>query len=328
MQNDRATTASGVQPPSADTQLAPDELRIVVPIDFSQSSLRALQWAESIASGRRAVVTVVHAIEPTPLSVTGDAAESLVVRAEDRIRTASAALAAHGIVVVPHCAVGRPWQVVRDAVEQHGADLVLLGNRGLSPIKRTILGSNADRVLRTVASPALVVRAADMPRGHLRVLVATDFSADAAEAILDFRRVFLQSLVRLEVRVVHATIPPGMIESVDMPLIERVDWSRIDSNAHELAEQVAREFRSAGVETSVVVRRGTAARTILSEARDWHADLIVLGRRGMSGFERMILGSTAERVLHAASCAVFTAQCATVASTPSPSSSQRAAIIS
>jgi nucleotide-binding universal stress UspA family protein len=318
MQNDRATSAAGIHPPSDGTQLAPDELRIVVPIDFSHSSLRALQWAESIASGRRAVVTVVHAIEPTPLAVAADAAESLVARAEDRIRTASAALAARGIVAVPHCAVGRPWQVVRDAVEQHGADLVLLGNRGLSPIKRAILGSNADRVLRTVASPALVVRAADMPRGHLRVLVATDFSADAAEAILDFRRLFLRSMVRLEVRVLHATIPPGVIESVDVPLVERVDWSRIDANAHELAEQVAREFRNAGVEASVVVTRGTAARAILAEARAWHADLIVLGRRGMSGVERLILGSTAERVLHAAACAVFTAQCAPVAKAARP----------
>ena len=50
-----------------------------------------------------------------------------------------------------------------------------------------------------------------------------------------------------------ATLPPGMIESVDMPLVERVDWSRLDANAHELAEQVARDFRAAGVQTGVVV---------------------------------------------------------------------------
>jgi nucleotide-binding universal stress UspA family protein len=160
----------------------------------------------------------------------------------------------------------------------------------------------------------------------MRVLVATDFSADAAEAILAFRRLFLLSMVRLEVRIVHATMPPGMIESVDMPLIERVDWSRIDRNAHELAEQVAREFHGSGVEATVVVTRGTAARTILAQAREWHADLIVLGRRGMSGFERMILGSTAERVLHAAPCAVFTAQCAPVAAAAAPA--RRTAIIS
>lgn len=324
MNGDGATLISSTNAPGA---IVPEDIRLLVPVDFSQSSRQALQWAEAMASGRRAVVVIVHAIEPTPLARLDDAAEALVAQAEERVRTLGAGLVARGIAVVAHCGIGRPWHVVREAVAQHGADLVLLGNRGLSPIKRTILGSNADRVLRTVPVPSLVVHAADMPRGQMRVLVATDFSADAAEAVLEFRRLFLRSMVRIEVRIVHATLPPGMIESVDMPLVERVDWSRLDANAHELAEQVARDFRAAGVQTGVVVARGGAARAILAEARAWRADLIVLGRRGMSGFERMILGSTAERVLHAAPCAVFTAQCATVAAEGHMPAAKRAAYI-
>lgn len=324
MHGDSATLRT---PTTATGALAPEDLRLVVPVDFSQSSRQALQWAEALASGRRVVVVIVHAIEPTPLAAMGDAAEALVAQAEERVRTLGAGLAARGIAVVAHCGVGRPWHVVREAVAQHGADLVLLGNRGLSPIKRTVLGSNADRVLRTVPVPTLVVHAGDLPRGQMRVLVATDFSADAAEAVREFRRLFLRSMVRIEVRIVHATLPPGMIESVDMPLIERVDWSRIDTNAHELAEQVAHDFRTAGVQAGVQVVRGRAARTILAEARAWRADLIVLGRRGMSGFERMILGSTAERVLHAAPCAVFTAQHAAVAAEAREPAATRAAYI-
>lgn len=287
-------------------------MRIVVAVDFSQASMRALDWAESLAEGRRATVVAVHAIEPTPLAHVAEAAESLVARGEERVAKACASIARKGVAFEARCAVGRPWSVVREVVEEGGADLVVAGNRGISPVKRAILGSNADRMLRTVAAPALVVRASDAPRGHLRALVATDFSPDAAETVAAFRRIFVRSLVRLEVRVLHASLPPELVESVDVPLVERVDWQSVEARARELADGVAREFRADGIDTSVAVLRGGAARTILAEARGWRADLVVLGRRGMSGFERLIMGSTAERVLHAAGCAVFTAQQAAV----------------
>lgn len=287
-------------------------MRIVVAVDFSQASMRALDWAEAIADGRRATVVAVHAIEPTPLAHLAEAAESLVARGEERVAKACVSIARKGVAFEARCAVGRPWTVVRELVEEGGADLVIAGNRGLSAVKRTILGSNADRVLRTVPVPVLVVHASDAPRGHLRVLVATDFSPDAAETVAAFRRIFVRSMVRLDVRVLHASLPPELVESVDVPLVERVDWQSVEVRARELAEQVAREFRADGIDTSVAVLRGGAARTILAESRAWRADLVVLGRRGMSGLERLIMGSTAERVLHAAGCAVFTAQQAVV----------------
>jgi nucleotide-binding universal stress UspA family protein len=60
-----------------------------------------------------------------------------------------------------------------------------------------------------------------------------------------------------------------------------------------------------GVRTSVVVAHPVAA--ILEAAREWPADLIVLGTHGRSGFERLFLGSVAERVLRKAACPVLTA---------------------
>ena len=294
-------------------------IRIVVAVDFSQPSMRALDWAEALAEGRPSTVVAVHAIEPTPLAHVAEAADSLIVRSEERVSHACASIARKGVAVEAYCAVGRPWTVVRDAVRHRGADLVIVGNRGVSPIKRTLLGSNADRVLRTVSAPALVVHASDAPRGHLRVLVATDFSEDADETVAAFRRLFVRSMVRLDVRVMHATVPPEVIESVDVPLVERVDWSSIEERARQFVHHAAAVFRADGIDTTEHVVRGGASRAILAESRAWRADLVVLGRRGTSGFERLIMGSTAERVMHAAGCAVFTAQHApVVAAHPTP----------
>jgi nucleotide-binding universal stress UspA family protein len=298
-------------------------LRILVPVDFSQSSLRALEWAGALAAGRRAQVVAVHAIEPTPLTTLAETADAMSRRFEERLHRACLGLSGKGIPLLTHCAVGKPWHVVQGAVREFDADMVVMGNRGLSPIRRTLLGSVADRVLRTVAVPVLVLHAADLPREHLRVIVATDFSADAGEAIAAFRQVFLRSMIRLEVRIVHATVPPELLEGAEVPLLERVDWRRLDTEAFEAADRAASAFRADGVDAAISVVRGTAARAVLAEARAWHADMIVLGRRGTSGFERLILGSTAERVIHASPCAVFTAQHAAVAA-----AARRAAYIS
>jgi len=283
----------------------PEPVRIVVGVDFSQPSMRALEWAGALAARRQAMVVAVHAIEPTPLSAMAEAAESLAARAEERLAAACEPVRRHGTPCDIRCAVGRAWQVVSDAVDEGPTDLVLVGNRGMSAMKRAMIGSNADRVLRAVDAPVLVVHASDAVRDRLRVLVATDFSGESDEAVAAFRRLFLPSALRLDARVLHAVVPPVLVESVDAPLLERIDWSRFDEDATERIELVARMLRADGVEASVAVARGGAVRTILAESRAWRADLVVIGRRGMSGLERLFLGSVAERVLHGAACAVF-----------------------
>lgn len=298
---------------TASESAAREPVRIVVGVDFSQPSLRALDWAGVLASGRPATVVAVHAVEPTPLSLMTEAAERLASRGIARLEEQCEGLRRQGLTCIARCEVGRPSQVVRDAVEEQGADLVIVGNRGMTAIKRSMIGSNADRVLRTVDAPVLVVHASDATRERLRALVATDFSEDADEAIAAFRRMFLPSSIRLDARVLHATVPPTALESVDAPLVERVDWTRLAEDAEERVGQVARTLRADGVEASVAVARGGAARTILAETRAWRADLVVIGRRGMSALERIFLGSIAERVLHGAPCAVFCGHRAPVA---------------
>ena len=290
-----------------------ETIRIVVGIDFSQASLRALEWAGALAAGRPAVVIAVHAIEPTPLSLMTDAAERLATRGMERLEVQCEGLRRKGLSCTAHCEVGRPWQVIRSVVTSQGADLVVVGNQGLTAIRRSMIGSNADRVLRAVDAPVLVVHASDAVRERLRVLVATDFSEDSDEAIGAFRRAFLPSMIRLDARILHATVPPALLESAEAPLVGRVDWPRLEEDAAERVEQVARTLRADGVEASVAVARGGAARTILAEARAWRADLVVIGRRGMSALERIFLGSVAERVLHGAPCAVFCGHRAPVA---------------
>jgi len=83
-----------------------------------------------------------------------------------------------------------------------------------------------------------------------------------------------------------------------------IDISNLLKSVRKLAEQTLEKAaalaRKKGVhaETSLVPSRGrSASEVILDETRQWHADLIVMGTHGRRGFNRLLLGSDAERVL-------------------------------
>lgn len=70
-------------------------------------------------------------------------------------------------------------------------------------------------------------------------------------------------------------------------------------------EEAESFLATAGLEVRAVAGVGDPADTIVDEARDWGADLIVLGTRGLGGAQRLVLGSVSTKVLHQAPCDVL-----------------------
>lgn len=80
------------------------------------------------------------------------------------------------------------------------------------------------------------------------------------------------------------------------------------SEAMELVDAIVRELKDAGVSARgevVRVPHGTTPRAILDTAHDEHADLIVMGTRGLSDWSRLLLGSVAHKVVHLADVPVL-----------------------
>ena len=90
----------------------------------------------------------------------------------------------------------------------------------------------------------------------------------------------------------------------------------------DVLEALRREARTAGassnVELEVVAESGSAVSLIVDRAVAWPADLVVIGTHGFSGFDRLLLGSVAERVMHRAPCPVLTVPPAAHAVSPAP----------
>ena len=138
----------------------------------------------------------------------------------------------------------------------------------------------------------------------MKVLLAIDESAYAADATREVESRLL--LPDTEVRVLHVVgtfVPPaatvvdaeGSLESVREDVLDRYQ---------DLVDGVAERLKELGVAAEGVVREGSVGKEIVREAKEWNADLIVIGAHGLTGLESLIMGNVARHVVDHAPCSV------------------------
>ena len=140
---------------------------VLVGTDGSDSSYRAVDRAAEIARDTAATLVIVCAYEPaTPREVAaagdvlGDEAFSVVgsAPAEETLRTAAERAAARGAGKIERVAVaGEPVKSLVSALEEHRADLLVVGNRGLNTLAGRLLGSVPAAVSRRSPCDVLIV---------------------------------------------------------------------------------------------------------------------------------------------------------------------------
>lgn len=224
-----------------------------------------------------------------------------IERAEREIRSARA-----GLSIEPVLIRGRAASVIVDQAGEFGADLVVVGHRGLGAWESRLLGSISAEVVDHAPCPVLVAR--DDRIGP--IVLADDGSPDAraaAQLVVDWP--LLRGVPVTVVGVVDdgfpyaaAVAPPLYAETMDR-FTEAVEAERRSRAA--ACEAVADALREDGIEASVQVRNGDPAHQIIAAARALDAGLVVIGTRGQTGLRRLILGSVARNVLLSAPCSVL-----------------------
>lgn len=137
-----------------------------------------------------------------------------------------------------------------------------------------------------------------------RILVASDFSDDAAAA-LEYAT-SLASQLGAELHLVHAyRLPVEMFSPYGVALPSSVMPEIREAAERRLRQQLA-PVKLSGLEGEAHLREGPPAATIAEVARELAADLIVMGTRGRTGLAHVVLGSVAEQTLRAAPCPVLT----------------------
>jgi nucleotide-binding universal stress UspA family protein len=139
------------------------------------------------------------------------------------------------------------------------------------------------------------------------ILYPTDFSAESRHALE--HAILIANWYGARITALHVIHPPVLEPPIFAVGFAETDTTPPVSNSQERDKDLRAwlaPVHRAGIETDVLVERGNTARKIVEVAEARHADLIVMGTHGLSGFERFMLGSVTENVLHRARCAVMT----------------------
>jgi nucleotide-binding universal stress UspA family protein len=137
--------------------------RILVPIDFSEYSEKALNWAVTVAEQWRSHLYLCHVI-PQPiypsLFVGADIVEfetKLRSTAETQLQDLKSKQQSHGISIDIRVVIGEPFHDICRIAEEEGIDLIVMGTHGRTGVRHALLGSVAERVVRYSPCPVLVV---------------------------------------------------------------------------------------------------------------------------------------------------------------------------
>jgi nucleotide-binding universal stress UspA family protein len=274
------------------------ETPVVVGIDGTGRSLRALMWAAHDAFLRGLPVHIVHTLPryegdfflfpPGRFEAAEEHGRAMVAEALALVRQA--------FPDVP-CATDMPMRSPSAALldqAKHAHSLVL-GGKG-DNVGNLLLGSTALQVVGHARCPVVIV--GHVSAGHDRIAVGTDGSASSAAALAyAFDEAHLRGA---ELHVVSGLgLPQGWPTHLLRPLPE--DNAEVAARRQEVEEQAA-PLRQRYPDVKVIYSVHRLEPLAALETASHHADLLVLGSRGRGGFHGLAVGSTTHKMLHFASC--------------------------
>lgn len=292
--------------------------RILVPLDFSGLARQALPTAVPLARAYKATINLVHVIPTSTLSAwrgIPGGGHYLALASHQFLDAARRRLMEMAAEFLPDDVRGSV--MVRQgsaAVEAVAAakglksDLIVLSTTGRSGLKRMVLGSTAESIVRHAPCPVLTVRrqtgaAAPQPTAFperlpwRRLLAPVDFSPTSLAALRVAGALARKSGADLcLLNVIEPNPYPAGMEGA-LLVVPDADLER---TAKARLPRLARRLVPGPVRVTPLVGHGRAADVITKAAQDHGADLIVLATHGHRGFNRLILGSVTEHVVRQA----------------------------
>jgi nucleotide-binding universal stress UspA family protein len=282
--------------------------RILCPVDFSEFSATAYEYAYSLSRQYKAKLFVLHVMEPVVSVYRGILVPSLVEEiysrqdsdAREQIRKLESTYAGKGVASEVVIQVGLVADSILSFVKARDVDLVVVGTHGRRGLDRLMMGSVAERVLRRATCPVLAVRervstfvspgSVHEPVRLQKLLCCVDFSETSPRALEYAFSLALQ--YQAEITLLH------VVEKSELHADEQ---NQALSCIEDLIPVEARNWAT----LVPVVRAGKPYERIIEHATQAHTDLIVMGVRGRNALDLALFGSTTHRVIQLGPCPVL-----------------------
>jgi nucleotide-binding universal stress UspA family protein len=189
---------------------------------------------------------------------------------------------------------------IQRTVRSAKIDFVVMGTHGRRGVERWVLGSVAERLLRSTKVPLLTIgrtrKPETAPPAIRRILVATDFSEGTSEAIAYAFSIAQECQAKISLLHVIGEIGADTSETYRVILTKKI--------GEQLEELIPDEAR-AWCDAKTRVETGMPFKVILKVLEREKVDLLVMNVHAKRGLDHSLLDSTAERVVRAASCPVL-----------------------
>lgn len=194
---------------------------------------------------------------------------------------------------------------ILDQAKQMEADLIVIGARGHSAIRRLLLGSVSDSIATLASCSVLVVRSPeDRTRVPHKVIVGYDTSAGSRDAVSDLMQLNWDR--DTEVNVVSVVEWPYLFFDYTCSATDAMYEPEEVARVRGAAERIVSQMASKLPKTSMQVQRANhVGDAIVNIAEETDSDLVVIGDTGHSLLGELVLGSTSKYVLRHASCSVW-----------------------
>lgn len=287
--------------------------KILVPIDFSEYSERAFNYALALSGqfGSRLTLINIDELFRSVYPEDGMQLYNIEETAQKRIELIQSQLQKY-IQQAAEKNIPATYAIVRgdsvsekllEHIEQNQYDMVVMGTHGRTGLKHIFLGSIAEKIVRLSPAPVLTIHECVDCFKAKKILVPIDFSAYSLQA-LEYAKSIANSL-GAEITVMH------VIERVIYPAFYPEGYYPIVDFEPKLHDQILESIdvflkQIPDITVDKVVTAGRPSDEIVQYANNNQIDLIIMATRGLSGLQHLIVGSTAERIVRLSSIPVLT----------------------
>lgn len=321
----RVSRSKPKQPQAASAARRMNAPVILATTDFSQESMRALDYAAHLRKffGGSLHLVHVHDAVDTNYAISVGIAMSPIVSPEEidryyqqkmRKLAAKYSVEKRGGV---HAKTGRAFDQICRLAEEIGAQLIVISTHGRTGLKRVFLGSTTERVVQHAPCPVLVVREHERDFAELapsrakkggapgmKILVPMDYSDCAREGLafaIAFARPWKAELILLHTVQVQPVIALERFAAYE----QTRSLGAIERAARKGMSRLTRGIDFGDVPHKTVIQTGPPAQEICRYAEHLGMDLIITSTHGETGFAHVLIGSVAEHIVRFAPCPVL-----------------------